>query len=141
LNASREGTMTLHFRAISPRFKKRRKIWIKVPWHYISGQYLHFKQKSEKSQKEEYHDITFPGNISTHKMRHDEIIHPYHDITFPGNISTQELVVCNNWLVPWHYISGQYLHLLGHSGYAAEFLYHDITFPGNISTKKKSKKI
>ena len=58
----------------------------------------------------------------------------YHDITFPGNLSTLSNYLSVSSKVPWHYISGQSLH----QGQIVIFLftkYHDITFPGNLSTR------
>ena len=102
--------------------------------HFISGQSLHWWLRVWVWYSR-YHDITFPGNLSTKLGGLKQRIFLYHDITFPGNLSTalqREAVIKK---VPWHYISGQSLHFIELlRGFRFDG-YHDITFPCNLSTQ------
>ena len=104
----------------------------KVPWHYISGQSLHAWNKGGTPIVNGTMTLHFRA-ISPPGSKNERSLLRYHDITFPGNLSTPTcgfIVAANSTMtlhfraisprklcwstkkcsVPWHYISGQSLH-------------------------------
>ena len=110
-----------------------RALWI--PWHYISGQSLHNRRTGRDRKLECTMTLHFRAISPLSGGSSQMYWNKYHDITFPGNLSTNfQMFMVFEKNVPWHYISGQSLH---HYVKAKKVMdeYHDITFPGNLSTK------